>query len=517
MRKPNLRHAAVALSLANLCFAKWWAHLLMLTVGPEPVNRDDYVWAVIGVVVVGLLFWGGASLIRRVAGPLAPGATALAASGVLLAALYANHHAIWPSRPIFGSLGVLSPSAVCAVSALVLAAGLIITFRRPHHVARALGMTALIFLPFVGLTFGQSVWGFATYRSPERYHAPARPAQPTGHPQVVVLLFDEFDAGLAFGNRPESVAMPEFDRLRRESVDATHAFPPGGCTIHSIPAYLTGQWIAGAEPDHSRDLLYTVVGETVRRRLSQSATFLSTLKAAGVSCAVLTGVLPYRQMIPGQADYISERLNWRHPPHPVPALMRQWRSLALSLPFAGRLRLTERLSMEADRQDYIDGHRILMDEAVRVLTKGDFRMVWAHLCPPHEPFVYDRHRDDYTTARGSSYLDNLELADRMLGEIRRPLEESGRWHSTALVVISDHWWRERHVHFPGKPDHRVPFLVKLPGATQGVRYETPFNTLLLHDLLPDLVAGSIKRPSDLIRWLDEHRECGESPATVALP
>ena len=46
---------------------------------------------------------------------------------------------------------------------------------------------------------------------------------------------------------------------------------------------------------------------------------------------------------------------------------------------------------------------------------------------------------DITTAH--EYLDNLALADRILGELRQAMEQAGTWDSTTILISSDHWWR----------------------------------------------------------------------------
>jgi hypothetical protein len=60
--------------------------------------------------------------------------------------------------------------------------------------------------------------------------------------------------------------------------------------------------------------------------------------------------------------------------------------------------------------------------------------VLLHLPIPHPNGIYDRHTGQLATA-GSSYIDNLALADRCLAGIRRTLVESGQWDSATVVVM----------------------------------------------------------------------------------
>jgi hypothetical protein len=56
----------------------------------------------------------------------------------------------------------------------------------------------------------------------------------------------------------------------------------------------------------------------------------------------------------------------------------------------------------------------------------------------------------------------------------------------------------------GKKDHRVPFLLKLPGQKDGVVYDRPFNTVLSHDLLLAVLRGALRDPAAVAAWLDAH-------------
>jgi hypothetical protein len=115
-----------------------------------------------------------------------------------------------------------------------------------------------------------------------------------------------------------------------------------------------------------------------------------------------------------------------------------------------------------------------------------FQLVFMHFPVPHLLGIYDRQAGDYSTSDSSSYLDNLVLADRTLGDIRRSLEHAGLWDKTALLVTSDHplrdwiiedasWWNDRETASLGPvPRHYVPFLFKIPA-------EVPHE---IHDEIP---------------------------------
>ncbi|MFY9556125.1 MAG: sulfatase-like hydrolase/transferase, partial [Blastocatellia bacterium] len=144
-------------------------------------------------------------------------------------------------------------------------------------------------------------------------------------------------------------------------------------------------------------------------------------------------------------------------------------------------------------------------------------LILVHWPLPHPPGIYNRHKSDFELNAESSYLDNLELADRALGELRAAMEDAGVWENTIILVTSDHMWRadmwrptymwtaEDEQALPSVADHRVPFLLKLAGQKHEVEYDPEFNTILTHDLLLALLGGEIARPDTVMSWLDRHR------------
>ena len=106
------------------------------------------------------------------------------------------------------------------------------------------------------------------------------------------------------------------------------------------------------------------------------------------------------------------------------------------------------------------------------------------------------------------------------------METAGVWDSSAVVISGDHWWRaevwsrldsvtaEEAAVAPATPDHRVPFVVKLPGEKEPLAYQPEMNTILTHDLLLAMLRGEVRTPQEAAAWLDQHRSIGDSPYNV---
>jgi arylsulfatase A-like enzyme len=104
------------------------------------------------------------------------------------------------------------------------------------------------------------------------------------------------------------------------------------------------------------------------------------------------------------------------------------------------------------------------------------------------------------------------------------MEQNGTWDNTTVLVSSDHWWRTeywdiRQPIWSAADDayrgegkfHHIPFLLKLKGQKESLTYDAPFNTVVSHDLILDILRGKLSAPDQVPVWLDAHRSIGESP------
>src|SRR5579885_133349 len=426
------------------------------------------------------------------------------------------------------SLGKPGLVALC----LLLLALVVFAFARRGlgRVSRAVASLLLILSPFGLVGLADAAWLALRYGAPvarERASAPALEAV-AARPRVLWLIFDEMDERAAFAERPASLTMPEFDRLRSESFFATNAFPPAGHTSQSLPALLTGQLISAVRPVGPGELMLTIPARGATVGWSAQPDIFSEARAAGFNTALVGWYHPYCRVVgdrltscrwePASQLALPDRLSF------VKNVVRQQIGLIASVPFAGDL--SARLSRTSP-EDYGAAHladyRALSSQAEGVAASREFGLTFVHLPVPHPPYIYDRAKGELSEAAGGSYLDNLALADRTLGELRRAMERAGTWEQTTVVVSSDHWmrsdyWRVRpfwtvedSATFNERVEHRVPFIVKLAGQKSGATYDAPFNTVLPHDLVLEVLGGRIKDARELAAWLDAHRTIGESP------
>ena len=319
-------------------------------------------------------------------------------------------------------------------------------------------------------------------------------------PRVVWIIFDELDYRLVFEQPPAGFQFPEFDRLRDESLSANNAYSPADKTIVSIPSLISGRRALSVVLTNSSDLFMTLykTGSVVNvetTNWSQLPTVFSAAHALGVNTAVVGWFIPYSRLLSPDLNYCE----W----HPFPSF-----EPARATTFGGAmLREIECLAGPAHiQQGFVNMYQDMMAESRFVTTNGNYGLVLLHLFPPHVPGIYLPDKSGFSFFAQSdpkAYLDNLVLADRSLGQLRRDMEASGEWDKTWVIVSADHSWRNSKS-YDGRRDYRVPFLVKPAGASTPTTFSTQFNTALTSNLIQAILKGNVTNGGNLVAWLEIH-------------
>jgi hypothetical protein len=381
----------------------------------------------------------------------------------------------------------------------------------------------------VAVTFGRGIISMLTADPARVADRPAAPPVPPRleHPKVVWIIFDELDEALAFDERAPSVALPEFDRLRAQTLAASQAFPPSQTTVSSLPALLSGRLVAQGYFHGPDELLIDFHGADGRAKWSAQPSLFSLARAMGINGAIVGWYHPYCRVLPSHftSCFWDELMDSTFvlPETLAGRMLFQAATMVEETTRVGNFRLVEfEWVTQRQRKDKRRQHQVLMEQARMALQRPELGLVLIHLSIPHPPAVYDRVTGDYALRTGLSYLDNLVLADRALGELRRALEESGTWERSAVLVTSDHGWRRRtwerrrdwsdeDEQWSHRAGYRVPFLLKMPGQAAPVPYDQPFNTVLTSELLLAVLRGEVRDAEAAAAWLDSHRSFGRSP------
>jgi hypothetical protein len=345
-------------------------------------------------------------------------------------------------------------------------------------------------------------------------------------PRILWILLDELSYQQVYQRRYSDLQLPAFDALAADSTVFTDVVPTANYTEIAIPSLLSGQMI-GANRSTADGLLMvrSPEGGAWRRFDGRETVFQDALNA-GYSTAVAGWYNPYCRIL----DDVLDRCYWTDDYMEKNGLVADGTfksnlaSSADTILQAPTLRrvLQWTLHVPATIEHQKDGahlrdYRDLARAGDEVLLDSSARFVFLHLPIPHPNGIYDR-RTQRLTAENTTYIDNLALADRYLAHVRKLLESSGQWDSSAVLVMGDHSWRTSLVweRFPewtpeeqkaslGQFDERPAYIVKLPGQTSGARIDTPFRAIETRALVDGLLAGTIGSAEELKAWAQSQK------------
>jgi hypothetical protein len=515
------RDAIRALSLANLCYMAAWSRLIAQSLDPlaqfTRYNLSEYQAILINVPLLTAAFWAGMTLARRSG---STGALRLAEWSFLLVLIVPINGVLRTQLPGF-SLDQApnpfeSPGGVMWLAVTPVGASLLVRFR--PTMVRLLGTVVLAMSPFALMTFAQAAWLMTKFEDrPPAAHLPATRSAP----RILWLVFDEMDDRLAFARRPPTIRLPELDRLRAEALWAREAYSPARFTLRSMPALITGKLVADVTVAHPSELSVKFHGSEKAVPWSAEPNVFSRAREAGYNTALTGWYHPYCRII---GHTVTRCTNRDEQATLLASAREQVRSLIDTVPLAARLigwgPPWPEISPGASRSRY----QATLADARQWATDPDLGLVLVHWGFPHRPIFYDRYEGRLEPSERSNYFDNLALVDRTLGELRRAMQQAGMWDPTIVLVTSDHqfrpgffqtespaWPPEENAALNGPRDAQVPFILKLSGQEDAVRYDPPFNTVLTHDLMLALLRREVSSPASVVSWLDRHRSIGRSP------
>ena len=495
LRRKHTLDAIACLSLSTLWFSQARSEMLFRPgwdfYAATPLRAPALVAFTLNIAALAVFGFLGAQWIRRVRRPVWRRLAAGAAAVALLAAL---NFARVTHETVSRWTDVIGRPAMLALVVVILAASLC----WPPPALRVIRGVALVASPLAIATIALTLWMFLELSAGPTWRwvdpAPLNRPAPSLR-RVVWLVFEELDQRITFEARPPDLELPELDRLRRESLYADAARPPAGTTDATIPALITGRPVVAATPLNPRDLELTFKNGKPAQWSALPSVFTGA-RTLGYDTALIGWRLPYPRVLGGSLGLA----HWRPSVdfeqargHPLgEAFVNQWASLA---PPVNRRRLLSRRIAE------------LTDLAIRTAVDDRFGLVFLHLPIPQPPGVYDRAAERLTawnfSGEGGGYFDNLALADRIVGELRRGLDRARLGDVTWIIVSSTRSWGSSK-EYDGQTDPRVPFLVRPPFGDYMRHVDAPFSTLATHDLVLAILRGSISDTTDAAVWLSRH-------------
>ena len=324
------------------------------------------------------------------------------------------------------------------------------------------------------------------------------------HALLVWVVFDELSYDQAFEHRAKSVALPNFDALRNESTVFTDVQPAGYHTAEVLPSLLSGKEVDGLRYTFGNRLLVHDRGERGWQPLDGSGTVFHDARQMGWRTAAVGWYNPYCTVY-GEALNTCYWTNLDEMAGMMSLRGKWYRNAVVSLRDmvvgTAAPHHADRTSCDFDVQQRLATEMDLEQHAMQVLRTDQADFVFLHMPIPHSPNVWSRSKGAYTDRCGSSYLDSLALADRVLGEFVGVLEQSPRWKQTTLVVQGDHswrvdmwkglpaWTREDAQASGGVFDPRPALLVHAAGQADARAVSEPWPLLRVHGVLEQVLRG----------------------------
>ena len=504
-----------SLSLANLCFIITWNELLN-----SPVRRFNACLAIIvNVMLLAALSWSVVTLVRRSNSLLALRIVRFVFPLIILLPLNAILEILFPRMILLDALII--------VGLAVVAMGLFEVTPWYQYILRASELVVIVLFPFSLIAIAQASYGLINPTA--RSKIPAVTAESQSNKRLLWLLFDEMDQHVAFSNRPASLNLPELDRLRSQALYATNVYAPADSTPVSVPAFITGKLLSKTKLVSQSKMIITYADSEKSVDWGSEPSLFSEAREEGFNTTLIGWYLPYCSLIGGGLTSCSwidtEAVTLGE------SFSKQLQDLICTVPILSRFVIARGLETKKrrERRKLVESYVGALEAAQKAVADPNFGLVLVHWPVPHPPGIYDRRTDKFEIEGEASYLDNLQLVDKALGELRRKMEDAGTWDSSIVLLTSDHWWRtaiwrptdawsvEDSSTVKDETDHRVPFLLKLAGQKESLTYDPVFNNVLVHDLILALLSGKFSSPASVAGWLDQNRSIGESPYRFELP
>jgi hypothetical protein len=515
----------IAFSLANILFAGSWRIYLYpptfdyhIKVSP---NATDFFGIIVPVILIGLLFWGGARLFKYFYQEEAN----LLINLIFLTFFLIGLNIIRLQMP-FSAMSLPIAIAAQVISFALLAATLTKWRNQVFNAAKAITLVAS---PFILITFSQAFLGILNHNQAEIDNEPTTAAQlakiqPNAKKEiksrVVWIILDEFDYRIPFELKP--VEMPEFERLRKSSLSATNATSPARDTLEAIPSLLIGKTVEKSVP-HGRGELILNFSGNASAKFSETTNLLTDVKALGGETAVNGFYHSYCRVL-GQAVSVCkwDGDKFKHHESLFSAVMsniyilRDQIAMTIATESGGIKQPFDR-NFEENRleiKEMVEDRAARLKDVYQIAADPKIDLAFIHLPIPHPPSRFDRAANSFNY-QVNDYANNLVLADLILGDIRKSLEAAGQWDNSTVIVSTDHQlridrWKESDEYFTandqkltgGIEDPRIPFFLKLPNQTEAISVDKPFNTLISRRLILALMKGEISTPEDARNWIE---------------
>lgn len=390
--------------------------------------------------------------------------------------------------------------AVLAVSLLWIATLAFLIVRAPKIAMRLRTAGSAVLTGFVvfALVMTWQLARAALWRpGPQAYATPIA-AQPANKPRLVWILFDELAYKQAFEARDASLHLPNLDRLRSESTIYTDVTPIAYRTTRAVPTLMLGRVVTDVVYTNDNRYLVQIENSPHWQPFDVNESLIGMAKQHGVTTSIVGWYVAYCPIFAGVATecYWSNDDAQDRGPTWLDASFAEnvWfplRILAEQFVWPSR---AWKDNAEWNSEGHIASVKDVSRHALATLETSQADVIFLHIPAPHPAAFWNRRTGTFAT--GGSYLDGLDYADRLLGQMLETLEAQPRWAATTLIVQGDHSWRtgmwrpvpgwsaeDERASDGGKWDPRPALLIHAPGQQSANTVTAPTSLMYVHDFV----------------------------------
>jgi hypothetical protein len=365
------------------------------------------------------------------------------------------------------------------------------------------------------------------------HHALSQP--PIQPHRVIWIVLDELSQQQLYDGRFPGIQLPAFDVLAKQATVFTHVTTPNIYTEIVLPGLIAGKPFNDIKTSAKGELFVHQQTPDSWQAFDPHDTVFQDALNAGYGTAIAGWYNPYCHFMPSVLDKCFWTYRIENTNGMVPGESVSFNSLAAAKLLATRLFTVGPKKMQVSlmrilhiplmrvttTQLHIEDYKELTAHADQLLRDRSAGFVLLHMPVPHPWGIWDRNANDFTTT-GSSYVNNLVLADKCLAGFRATLEQLGQWDSSTVVVMGDHGWRTKQLwrvpqigfdwaqedelaSHAGRYDDRPAYIVKLPGQTVASRMEHPYNSVNTRKFFDAIFANQIRDTSDLEAWVNSRK------------
>jgi arylsulfatase A-like enzyme len=322
---------------------------------------------------------------------------------------------------------------------------------------------------------------------------------PSGsRPRVVWILMDELSYNQVFVQRYPGLNLPNFDVFRQTSTLFTDVEPVSDATEIAVPSIILGKPVDGVRLTSKNRYFVESPGQEYRLFPAEETPF-ALAQRQGMTTGVIGWFNPYCSML---APYLNS-CYWSFEIHfPSTFVVTDGFWMNVADPWA---RYWIALKPHQEQRPLIYRAKIfedLTERANKALAQDQPDFLFIHIPIPHPPGYYNRRTGQFDASGQLSYVDNLALADKILGQFISTMHASPRWANTSIVICGDHSWRtfmwrssrywtqeEEAASHGGVFDPRPMLMIHEAGQSTPATVSYPFPLIHLHGILNSQILG----------------------------